>query len=125
VLSDKLEIEFGDFYDEYDDDVSLIMEFGVRVVEKSIDYATTKSNGYIKSEDLKNLLNYIDAKINDDENNIDKYCINIYGNYYVKNYIGFENNEKMEEFLKTDFSPYNTIFPNIKSVGFAISSLFF
>ena len=125
VLSDKLEIEFGDFYDEYDDDVSLIMEFGVRVVEKSIDYATTKSNGYIKSEDLKNLLNYIDAKINDDENNIDKYCINIYGNYYVKNYIGFENNEKMEEFLKTDFSIYHTIFPNKLSVSFAITCLSF
>ena len=98
VLNDKLEIEFGDFYDEYNHD--LIMEFGGRVIEKSIDFASTKSNGYIKSQDLKQLINYIDAKINYDENNIDKYCINIYGNYYVKNYIGFENNEKMEEFLK-------------------------
>ena len=87
VLSDKLEIEFGDFYDEYDDDEGLIMEFGGRVVEKSIDFALTKSNGYIKSEDLKYLINYIDAKIYYDENNIDKYCINIYGNYYVKNWI--------------------------------------
>ena len=124
VLNDKLEIEFGEFCDECDDDEELIKEFGGRVVEKSID-ALTKSTGYIKSEDLKYLINYIDAKINYDENNIDKYCINIYGNYYVKNYIGFENNEKMEEFLKTDFSIYHTIFPNKTSVSFAITCLSF
>ncbi len=125
VLSDKLEIEFGDFYAEYDDDGGLIKEFGGRVVEKSIDFASTKSKGNIKKKDLIQLIDYIDAKINYDENNIDKYCINIYGNYYVKNYIGFENHEKMEEFLKTDFSIYHTIFPNKTSVSFAITYLSF
>ena len=74
-------------------------------------------------KDLNKLIEYIDKKINDD-NNKDKYYINIYGNYYVKNYIGFENNEKMEEFLKTDFSIYHTIFPNKLSIYFAITCLF-
>ena len=119
-FNDKFKIEFIDD----GDDPSLSNLFN-QIVEESIKIGVNYYNSNKQNKELNKLVTYIDNKINKDKNNQDKYCVRIYDNYYVKNYIGFENNEKMEEFLKTDFSPYNTIFPNIKSVGFAISSLFF
>jgi hypothetical protein len=91
------------------------------IVEEIINKELNYYNINKQNKELNKLLIYIDDKINNDKNNQDKYFVRIYDNYYVKNYIGFEN----EKFLKTDFSPYNTIFPNIKSVEFVISSLFF
>ncbi len=91
------------------------------IVEEIINKELNYYNINKQNKELNKWLIYIDDKINNDKNNQDKYFVRIYDNYYVKNYIGFEN----EKFLKTDFSPYNTIFPNIKSVEFVISSLFF
>ena len=119
-FNDKFKIEFID-----DGDDPSLSDLFNQIVEESIKIGVNYYNSNKQNKELNKLVTYIDNKINKDKNNQDKYCVRIYDNYYVKNYIGFENNEKMEEFLKTDFSPYNTIFPNIKSVGFAISSLFF
>ncbi len=126
VFNHKFEIEFIDNGDDGDDDASSILSDAVGlVVETSIDIGLELYNKYKEKKELNKLIEYIDDKINKDKNNQDKYCVRIYDNYYYKNYIGFENNEQMENFLKTDFSPYKTIFPNNKSISFVFSCLFF
>jgi len=122
AFNNYFDIEFeGD--DDNDDENDLIGGIVGTVVEFGIESGISIYNEHKKMKDLNKLIEYIDKKINDD-NNKDKYYINIYGNYYVKNYIGFENNEKMYDFLTTDFSPYHTIFPNKLSIYFAITCLF-
>ena len=63
---------------------------------------------------------YILEKFNETINE-DLYYQKIDNNFYYRNYIGFENNEQMEEFINTDFwNNYRIKFPNIYliEVGF-------
>lgn len=58
---------------------------------------------------IKKLIDYIVDKINNDENNIDYNCTYINNNYYVKNYMGFDNLEAMNNFNNIDFNAYKKI----------------
>ena len=52
-----------------------------------------------------------------EEKNIDKYYKKIDNELYVRNYIGFENNEDMEKFIEYDFrSDLKALFPNYPSL---------
>jgi hypothetical protein len=66
--------------------------------------------------------NYILKKFNE-EINIDIYYQKIDNNLYYRNYIGFENNQQMEEFIKTDFRyNYKITFPNLAAIIFGFIS---
>jgi len=66
--------------------------------------------------------NYILGKFNE-KINIDIYYQKIDKNFYYRNYIGFENNQQMEEFIKTDFRyNYKKIFPNTAAIVFGFIS---
>ena len=66
--------------------------------------------------------NYILEKFNE-KINIDIYYQKINNNLYYRNYIGFENNQQMEEFIKTDFRyNYKKIFPNTAAIVFGFIS---
>ena len=61
----------------------------------------------------------------DDDKNIDKYFTHLGDNFYAKNYIGFNNIESINKFLKFDYNIYKKVFPNIKSCTIAIIALIF
>jgi len=66
--------------------------------------------------------NYILGKFNE-KINIDIYYQKINNNLYYRNYIGFENNQQMEEFIKSDFRyNYKKIFPNTAAIVFGFIS---
>jgi len=55
--------------------------------------------------------------------NIDIYYKKINNNLYYRNYIGFENNQQMEEFINTDFRyNYKKTFPNTAAIVFGFIS---
>jgi len=55
--------------------------------------------------------------------NIDIYYQKINNNLYYRNYIGFENNQQMEEFINTDFRyNYKKTFPNTAAIVFGFIS---
>ena len=74
---------------------------------------------------LMKFLDYMDEKLDSNENNVDKYYINIGDNYYVKNYIGFRNSKDLDKFLNFDFSLHKRLFPNKVSGIFACICLSF
>ena len=84
------------------------MEAGV---ETLISHSNRKS--------LIKFLDYIEERLEFNESNVDKYYMNIGDNYYVKNYIGFQNNEDLDKFLNFDFSLHKRLFPNKVSGIFA------
>ena len=66
--------------------------------------------------------NYILEKFNE-EINIDIYYQKIDNNLYYRNYIGFENNQQMEEFINADFRyNYKKTFPNTAAIVFGFIS---
>lgn len=86
-----------------------------RGIGSLISYSNTKS--------LLRFFEYLDDKLEQDEKYIDKYYIDIGDNYYVKNYIGFRNNEDLDKFLNFDFSLHKRLFPNKIASIFAIICL--
>ena len=74
---------------------------------------------------LMRFVDYMDEKLDFNENNVDKYYINIGDNYYVKNYIGFRNSKDLDKFLNFDFSLHKRLFPNKASGIFACLCLAF
>ena len=70
---------------------------------------------------IQKLLEYIDKKIYEDEDNIDRNVTKIYHNQYVKNYFGFEDQESIDKFNRIDFSLYKIMFPNPTIVYLSIS----
>lgn len=78
---------------------------------------------YSNAKSLLKFMDYLEEKLEIDENNDDKYYTNIGDNYYVKNYIGFRNNEELDQFLNFEFSFHERLFPNKISGIFAIICL--
>ena len=68
-----------------------------------------------------NLEKYIDDKINDN-NNIDIYYTKIFDDNYIKNFVGFENTDQMDEFYNTNFEIYKKLFPHNIRLGVVIFS---
>lgn len=71
------------------------------------------------------ITNYILEKL-EEEINIDIFYKNIYKDLYIRNYIGFSNNEQMNKFMSIDFKKlYKTLFPNIASIALGYVSIVF
>ena len=91
-------------------------------VDGAIDAAEEIAKNAAKLAKLKKLIKYIEDKMNE-EDNIDKNYTNINNNNYVKNYMGFENLEAVDNFNKIDFNVYKKRFPNYASVALSITIL--
>ena len=115
---DDLDPDDFDDDDDKDKDNEKNSEIGKKVSEKVIDLAEDAIKDLVKSAKIKKLINYIDDKIND-ENNIDYNFTKISNNQYVKNYIGFKDKENVKNFDNIDFSLYKNIFPNHSAVTFS------
>ena len=81
------------------------------LIDESVDWAGNLILDSLKLEKIKKLIKYINEKIYDDENNIDKNFIKIYHDKYVKSYLGFENEDSIKKFEEIDFNLYKKYFP--------------
>ena len=87
---------------------------GWRILEEEESTETLYGNNAVTS--------YILDKFNE-KINTDIYYQRIDNNLYIRNYIGFENNQQMEEFINSDFRyNYKKIFPNTPAIVFGFIS---
>ena len=107
--------------DDDEDDDNEGSKVGKEILEGTIDFAGNLIESAVKLHRIQKLINYINEKINEDENNIDYNFKKIYHNEYVKNYIGFKDLNDIKNFNKIDFSLYKNIFPNNSAVIFSIT----
>ena len=96
-----------------------------QVIDESIDWVENFEKNSAKIERIHKLMKFINEKIYDDENNIDKNVTKIYGNEYVKRYLGFENEESIKNFKRITFSLYKIRFPNYIAIVFSFISIIF
>ena len=100
--------------DKYEVTINLISSI-ISSIEPGVETLISHSN----RKSLIRFLDYMEERLEFNENNVDKYYMNIGDNYYIKNYIGFQNNEDLEKFLNFDFSLHKRLFPNKISGVFA------
>ena len=81
----------------------------------------------VKDENvLKSIIDYINDKIEKDEENIDYNYGKIHDNLYIKSFIGIKDIENIKKFNKIDFSAYKFLFPNNVALTFSfLCSIFF
>ena len=91
-------------------------------VDGAIDAVEDITKNAVKLGRIMKLIDYIEEKMNSDEN-IDKNYTFINYNNYIKSYMGFKNLESVENFKKIDFSVYKKRFPNYASVALSITIL--
>ena len=103
--------------DDHDDDISK------EVIDGTLDFAEGLIENAAKYAKILKLIDYIQEKLYEDEENIDKNFTKIYQNQYVKNYLGFKDEESINTFNKIDFSLYKIMFPNPTIVYLSISYL--
>ena len=108
--------------DDDDDDEEEENAISKAIIEGSIDLVSDLIQNGVKLARINKLLDYIEKKINGDDN-IDYNFTYINANNYVKNYLGFENIEAAEDFNKINFSIYKKRYPDFLSVAFAITFL--
>lgn len=75
--------------------------------ELSINKIIVKGN-----KELESIIDYINDKIEKDEENIDYNYRKIHDNLYVKSFIGFKDIENINKFNNIDFRAYKFLFPN-------------
>ena len=92
----------------------------IELIIKSISYLISYA-----SYQIEKFKNFIEKKIEEDEDNIDIYFKNIGNNVYTKNYIGFGSIEDLNKFMKFDFNIYKKKFPNYTSYIFFIIGIIF
>ena len=97
--------------------------FGKELINSAVDYISDLSNNLYDLDRIKKLFDYIVNKIEKDENNIDYNFSYINNHYYVKNYMGFENLEAVNNFNKIDFNAYKRRYPNYITLAVSISIL--
>ena len=100
--------------DKYEVTINLISSI-ISSIEPGVETLISHSN----RKSLIRFLDYMEERLEFNENNVDKYYMNIGDNYYVKNYILFQNIEDLEKFLNFDFSLHKRLFPNKVSGIFA------
>jgi hypothetical protein len=110
---------------EFTSQISELVDNSIDIIESSIklDEAINR-NKYIENE-IKKFAKYIDRiyeRINDTKND-DIYFESIGKNYYIKNYIGFQNNGEFDKFYKINFNLYKKYFPNEVCLLLSITGL--
>ena len=123
-IDDDKDDKDDDDDDDDDDDNEKSFWQGVAedAIDGAIDAAEEIAKNAAKLAKLQKLIDYIEDKMND-KDNIDKNYTFIGHNNYVKNYMGFENLEAVENFKNIDFSVYKKRFPNYASVALSITIL--
>ena len=110
---------------EFTSQISELVDNSIDIIESSIEIdEAINRNKYIENE-IKKFAKYIGRiyeRINDTKND-DIYFESIGENYYIKNYIGFQNNGEFNKFYKINFNLYKKYFPNEVCLLLSITGL--
>lgn len=110
---------------EFTSQISELVDNSIDIIESSIEIdEAINRNKYIENE-IKKFAKYIGRiyeRINDTKND-DIYFESIGENYYIKNYIGFQNNGEFDKFYKINFNLYKKYFPNEVCLLLSITGL--
>ena len=107
--------------DDDDDTIDSIFNIINMVSESSsiyLEFAKLGAKGLLAlskiqyNKKLEKFKNYVNKKIEEDEENIDIYFNHIGDDFYVKNYIGFKSVKDLNTFMDYDYSFAKNIFPN-------------
>ena len=85
-----------------------------QVIDESTDWLGGLKKDSSKVERIHKIMEYINEKIYDDENNIDKNFTKISEDEYVKRYLGFENEESIKNLKELFFLYIKPFFPIIQ-----------
>ena len=66
--------------------------------------------------------NYVKKKLENEENKIDKYYLNVGENAYIKNYIGFKSLKDVNRFMNFDYSIYKDNYPTKTAYKLALAT---
>ena len=72
--------------------------------------------------DKEEFKDYVQKKIENEENEFDKYYKNVGENAYIKNYIGFKNLDDINTFMNFDYKIYEDIYPTKTARAFGIAN---
>ena len=119
AFNDKFNLK-SNYYNDYYNYTYISQQ----VIDESTSWLGDLKKDTSKLERIHEIMKYINEKIYDDENNIDKNFTKISkNNEYVKSYLGFENEESIKNFKRIVFSLYKIIFPNYTAMIFSIICL--
>ena len=144
ITTDNFIIDVAAFKDYYDDEldpknynynndrISQGIEFGENLVnvfvsDFSVESIYKASFSLISlitdaDNDKEEFKDYVQKKIENEENELDKYYKNVGENAYIKNYIGFKNLDDINTFMNFDYKIYEDIYPTKTARAFGIAN---
>jgi hypothetical protein len=144
ITMDNFIIDVAAFKDHYDDEldpknynynndrIGQGIEFGenlinVFVSDFSVESIYKASFSLISliidaDNDKEEFKDYVQEKIENEENEMDKYYKNVGENAYIKNYIGFKNLDDINTFMNFDYKIYEDIYPTKTARAFGIAN---
>ena len=141
ITSSNFIIDIAAFKDKYNDNLNYQNnnnkeDKGVEFGEKLINIFV--SDNYVESllkasislislitdsdNDKEKFKNYVEKKLETEENEIDKYYINVGENAYIKNYIGFKSLNDIDKFMDLDYNIYKYKYPTKVAYQLALAT---
>ena len=94
-----------------------------KILETLIKASFTLFNLIIDSDnDKEKFKDYVEERLETEENDIDKYYINVGENAYIKNYIGFKSLKDINKYFDFDYNIYKYNYPTRTAYKLAMAS---
>ena len=140
ITSNNFIVDLAAYKDNYDEDLNNNnnnkndngMEFGENLINIIV------SDNYLESilkasytlynlitdadNDKEKFKEYVEEQLETEENDIDKYYINVGENAYIKNYIGFKSLDDINRFFNFDYNIYKYNYPTRTAYKLALTS---
>lgn len=140
ITSNNFIVDLAAYKDNYDEDLNNNnnnkndngMEFGENLINIIV------SDNYLESilkasytlynlitdadNDKEKFKEYVEEQLETEENDIDKYYINVGENAYIKNYIGFKSLDDINRFFNFDYNIYKYNYPTRTAYKLALAS---
>jgi len=141
ITMDNFIIDVAAFKDYYDSDLEVKNDNNDRI-NKGIEFGENLVNIFVSDFSVESIIkasfslisliidadndkeefkDYVQEKIENEENELDKYYKNVGENAYIKNYIGFKNLDDINTFMNFDYKIYEDIYPTktARDIGIA------
>jgi len=140
ITSNNFIVDLAAYKDNYDEDLNNNnnnkndngMEFGENLINIIV------SDNYLESilkasytlynlitdadNDKEKFKEYVEEQLETEENDIDKYYINVGENAYIKNYVGFKSLDDINRFFNFDYNIYKYNYPTRTAYKLALTS---
>jgi len=142
ITMDNFIIDVAAFKDYYDSDLEVKNDNNDRI-NKGIEFGENLVNIFVSDFSVESIIkasfslisliidadndkeefkDYVQEKIENEENELDKYYKNVGENAYIKNYIGFKNLDDINTFMNFDYKIYEDIYPTKTARAFGIAN---